>query len=42
VEWSENVAEAMTDAIIVRIAKTGPESRKITVEGGCQLADLSL
>ena len=42
VEWSENVAEAMTDAIIVRIEKTGPESRKITVEGGCQFADLSL
>ena len=42
VEWSENVAEAMTDAIVVRIEKTGPESRKITLEGGGSLADLSL
>ena len=42
VEWSENVAEAMEDAIRVRIEKTGEESRKITVEGGVDLADLSL
>ena len=42
VEWSENVAEAMEDAIRVRIEKTGEESRKITIEGGIDLADLSL
>ena len=42
VEWSENVAEAMEDAIRVRIEKTGEESRKITIEGGVDLADLSL
>ena len=42
VEWSENVAEAMEDAIWVRIEKTGQESRRITIEGGEDLADLSL
>ena len=42
VEWSENVAEAMEGAIRVRIEKTGEESRKITIEGGADLADLSL
>ena len=42
VEWSENVAEAMEGAIRVRIEKTGEESRKITIEGGVDLADLSL
>ena len=42
VEWSENVAEAMTDAIRICIVKTGEESRKITVEGGNALADFSL
>ena len=34
VEWSENVREAMTGAIWVRIEKTGVDSRKITIEGG--------
>ena len=42
VEWSENVTEAMEDAITVTIQKIGEESRKITLEGGPQLADLSL
>ena len=42
VEWSENVAEAMEEAIRVRIEKTGEESRRILVEGGPALADLSL
>ena len=42
VEWSENVAEAMEDAITVTIQKIGEESRKITLEGGPQLADLIL
>ena len=42
VEWSENVAEAMEGAIRVRIEKTGEETRKITIEGGVDLADLSL
>ena len=42
VEWSENVAEAMEGAIRVRIEKTGEDSRRITLEGGDILADLSL
>ena len=42
VEWSENVDEAMENAIYVTIEKTGEESRKITIEGGDFLADLSL
>ena len=42
VEWSENVADAMEDAIFVTIEKTGEDSRRITIEGGDNLADLSL
>ena len=42
VEWSENVADAMEGAVRVRIEKTGEESRRITIEGGEPLADLSL
>ena len=42
VEWSENVADAMEDAIRVTIEKTGEDSRKITIEGGTELADFSL
>ena len=42
VEWSENVADAMEDAITVTIDKLGEESRRITLEGGDFLADLSL
>ena len=42
VEWSENVAEAMEEPITVSIEKTGEASRRITIEGGEQLADLSV
>ena len=42
VEWSENVADAMEDAIFVTIEKYSEDSRRITVEGGAVLADLSL
>ena len=42
VEWSENVADAMEDAFTVRIEKTGDESRRITIEGGEEIAALSL
>ena len=42
VEWSENVADAMEDAITVTIEKLGEESRRITIEGGNCLAALSL
>ena len=42
VEWSENVREALEDAICVRIEKLGEDSRRILIEGGDTLADLSL
>ena len=42
VEWSENVDEAMEDAIYITIEKLGGEARRITIEGGENLADLSL
>ena len=41
VEWSENVADAMEDAIVITIEKLGEDSRCITIEGG-DLLDLSL
>ena len=42
VEWSENVEDAMEGAIHVTIHKTGENSRRIEIEGGENLADLSL
>ena len=42
VEWSENVAEALEDALVVTVEKLGGDSRRITIEGGDILADLSL
>ena len=42
VEWSENVEDAMEDAICITIEKLGEDSRRITLEGGSALADLSL
>ena len=42
VEWSENVQEALEGAVTVNIEKTGEESRRITIEGGESLADLSI
>ena len=42
VEWSENAADAMEGAIRVCIEKIGDESRRITIEGGEKIADLSL
>lgn len=42
VEWSENVEDAMEDAIGVTIEKLGEDARRITIEGGVDLADLSL
>ena len=38
VEWSENVEDAMENAIFVTIEKTGEQSRRITVEGGEEFA----
>ena len=42
VEWSENVAEAMEDPVFITIEKLGEDTRRITIEGGVNLADLSL
>ena len=42
VEWSENVEEAMEDPVTVTIEKLGDTSRRITIEGGVPIADLSL
>jgi hypothetical protein len=44
VEWSENVVQAMEGAIKVRIQTVcGKEDvRRITIEGGVELADFSL
>ena len=42
VEWSENVDDAMENAVYVTIYKTGEESRRIVIEGGEKIADLSL
>ena len=42
VEWSENVADAMEDAIFVTIEKLSEECRRITIEGGNVIAALSL
>ena len=33
VEWSENVREALENPVIVRIEKTGEDTRRITIEG---------
>ena len=42
VEWSENVDDAMENAVYVTIYKTGENLRRIVIEGGENLADLSL
>ena len=42
VEWSENVREALEDPVLVRIEKTGEESRRITIEGSVEIDTLSL
>ncbi len=42
VEWSENVQDAMEDAITVTIEKLGETTRQITIEGGQGYADYSL
>ena len=42
VEWSENVADALEGAVTITIEKLGETSRRITIEGGAKLADLSL
>ncbi len=42
VEWSENVAEAMEGAITVTLEKCADDTRRITIEGGEDIADLGV
>ena len=42
VEWSENVDEAMENPVYVTIERLDENTRRITIEGGTLLADLSL
>ena len=42
VEWSENVSEALEQPLRVRIEKLGDECRRITLEGGDEIAAVSL
>ena len=42
VEWSENISDALEDAIVITIHKTGETSRRIEIEGGEHLADFSI
>ena len=42
VEWSENVWGAMENAIVITITRLSEETRKIEIEGGDLIADLSL
>ena len=42
VDWSENVDDAMQDALYITIEKLGEDARRITIEGGGDLANLSL
>ena len=42
VEWSENVWGAMEEAVVVTISRLGEDTRKIEIEGGDAIADLSL
>lgn len=42
VEWSENVQDALEDAIFVRIGRLSDTQREIVIEGGNGLADLGL
>ena len=42
VEWSENVADAMENAIRIRIEKRGEDTRRIIIEGGEELASFGL
>ena len=42
VEWSENIASALEDPILITIEKLSETARRITIEGGELLEDLSL
>ncbi len=42
VEWSENVAEALEQPITITISRLGEDRRRITIEGGSELADFGI
>ena len=42
VEWSENVWGAMENAIVITVTRLDENTRKIQIEGGDLIADLSL
>ena len=42
VEWSENVTEALEGAVTITIEKLGENTRRVTMEGGHFLGNLSL
>ena len=42
VEWSENVQDAILDAVTVTLEPAGDSGRRITIEGGTCLADLGI
>ena len=42
VEWSENVEDALSDAIRVCIRRISDQEREIVIEGGCAHADLGI
>ena len=42
VEWSENVEDALEDAITVCIRRLGEQEREVSIEGGNAHADLGL
>ena len=42
VEWSENVEDAMENAVVITIEKLGEDSRQITIEGGSGYDDLGI
>ena len=42
VEWSENVQQALEGAMVISLEKLDDTTRRITLEGGEEIADLSL
>jgi len=42
VEWSENVADAMDNAIFVTLERLDDSTRRITIEGGDEIAGFSI
>ena len=42
VEWSENVWDALEDPIVITVYRLDEDTRRIVIEGGEAIADLSL